>query len=63
MGYTPSRPKTGENTVFKLFLKESATFLELYLMVFRPFIWLNNSLNVDILCLIYCDEKSKCLNP
>ena len=22
-----------------------------------------NSLNVDILCLIYCDEKSKCLNP
>lgn len=63
MEYTPKRPKLGENTVFKLFLKEYATFLKLHIMVFRSFIRLIVSLNVDILCSIYCGEKSKRFTP
>ena len=63
MEYTPRRPKLGENTVFKLFLKEYATFLKLHIMVFRSFIRLIVSLNIDILRSIYCGEKGKRFTP
>lgn len=63
MEYTPRRPKLGENTVFKLFLKEYATFLKLHIMVFCSFIRLIVSLNIDILRSIYCGEKSKRFTP
>ncbi len=63
MAKTPGRLKIGKNTVFKLLLVEYATFLKLCIMIFRSFIRLIVSLNIDILCSIYCDEKVSVLHP
>ena len=59
----PGRLKIGKNIEFKLLLKGRITSANLSNIFFCSFIRLNISLNVDILCSIYCGEKSRHFTP
>ena len=61
--YDRKRAKKGKGIVFKAVLKGYFTSIELINMFLCSFIWLNIPLNIDLLCSIYCGEKSKRFTP